>query len=143
MSTEQNLATTRRWIEEGWNRGDFSSVEEMYARDYVSHSFPPQIPGNAEGLKQFISMFRTASPDLHIDVEDLFGADDKVVWRIVARGTQTGPLLGVPATGRPFEVPGMVIFHFNDRGQIREDWANWDQLGMLQQLGVIPQPQTA
>lgn len=143
MSAEQNAATTRRWVEEAWNGGDFSSVEGLYDPDYVSHSLLPGIPPNVEGLQQFISTFRQAMPDFHIELEDVFGDADKVAWRMVARGTQTGPFMGIPPTGREVVVPGMVILHFNQQGQIKEDWANWDQLAMLTQLGVIPELQPA
>lgn len=143
MTTEQNIATTRRWVEEGWNQGDFSSVDRIYDPNYVSHSLVPNVPPNVEGLQQFITTFRQAMPDFRMELEDVFGDEDRVVWRMVARGTQTGAFMGIPATGRHVVVPGMVIFHFNERGQIREDWANWDQLAMLTQLGVIPELQPA
>jgi steroid delta-isomerase-like uncharacterized protein len=143
MSAEQNIATTRRWVEEAWNRGDFSSVERLYDPNYVSHSLLPGAPPNVEGLQQFISTFHQAMPDFHIQLEDVFGDADKVAWRMVASGTQTGTFMGVPATGQAVAVPGMVILHFNEQGQIKEDWANWDQLAMLTQLGVIPELQPA
>jgi steroid delta-isomerase-like uncharacterized protein len=139
MSVEQNKATFRRWIEEGWNRGDLSVVDQLYAPAYVSHSFPPAFPPNREGLKQFVTAFRTACPDLHWTLDDMVGEGEKVIARITGAGTHRGEFMGIPATGRSFSVAGFLQARFED-GKWAEDWVGLDQLGMLQQLGVVPTP---
>ena len=82
-------------------------------------------------------MLRTAFPDLHYDTEELIAEDDKVVARTTMRGTHTGPFLGIPPTGRRFEQQQIHILRFVD-GKAVEHRAVRDDLGMLQQLGVIP-----
>ena len=138
MSTEQNKSIVRRWIEEGWNAGNAGVVDQFYAPDVVQHDpgSPAPVTSSA-ALKQYVSVFLTAMPDLHFTVDDLLAEGDKVVWRFTARGTQTGPLMNLPPTGRTGESTGIVIFRLAD-GKIAEVWVNYDLLGLLQQLGAIP-----
>jgi steroid delta-isomerase-like uncharacterized protein len=82
-------------------------------------------------------MYRAAFPDVHIAIDDLIAAGDKVVTRYTATGTHQGELMGIPATGKKISITGVSIYRFAN-GQIVEDWAEFDQLGMLTQLGVIP-----
>lgn len=76
-------------------------------------------------------------PDIQFTLVDLLAAEDKVVARFMARGTQTGMFQGIPATGRAAAVSGIAIYRLAS-GKIVEQWLEYDQLGMLQQLGVIP-----
>ena len=139
MSTEQNKSAIRRWIEDGWNRGNLAAADELYAAGVVQHDPNSPVPvSNREALKQYVMAFRTAFPDLHFAIDDLIAEGDKVLWRFTARGTQRGPLLNIPPSGRPGTVTGMALFRFAD-GKVSEVWVNVDTLGMLQQLGVIPQ----
>ena len=139
MSVEQNKVTFRRWIEEGWNEGNLSVVDELYPPRYVSHSFPPAFPPDREGLKQFVTAFRTAFPDLRFTLDDMVGEGEKVIARFGATGTHRGEFMGIPATGKSIRVGGFLQARFED-GKWAEDWVGWDQLGMLQQLGVVPTP---
>lgn len=141
MSTEQNMTVVRRWVEEAWNRGHLALADELYPQDYVLHYLPTPVYG-AEGLKQFVRTYRAAFPDLHVTIEDMMAAGDKVVWRFTIRGTHRGDFQGIAPTGRPITVTGIVYSRF-DGGKWVEDWANADALGMLQQLGVIPEPSGA
>jgi predicted ester cyclase len=84
-------------------------------------------------------MYRAAYPDLLITVDDLIAEGNKVVGRWTARGTNTGPLMGMPPTGKQATVMGISILAIAD-GKVTDQWFNWDTLGMLQQLGVIPTP---
>src|SRR5258707_8426143 len=93
----------------------------------------------SEGLLKFGRAFRAAFPDLHWTIEDVITNDDKVVWRVVATGTHQAELMGIPATGKSIKVGAIIISRF-ENDLWREDWVSWDQLGMLQQLGVIPVP---
>jgi steroid delta-isomerase-like uncharacterized protein len=137
MSVEQNKETFRRWIEEGWNRGDLSVVDQLYAPAYVSHSFPPGFAPDREGLKQFVTAFRTAFPDLHFTLDDVVGEGEKVIARFTGTGTHREAFMGIAATGKPIRVGGFLQARF-EGGKWAEDWVSWDQLGMLQQLGVVP-----
>jgi predicted ester cyclase len=92
-----------------------------------------------EGFKQFGGVFRTAFPDGELTIEDLIVEGDKVVSRITYRGTQTGDMMGIPPTGKPVQVSAMIIDQIAD-GKIVESWRLFDQMGMMQQLGLVPAP---
>ena len=138
MSTEQNKSIVRRWIEEGWNKGNVGAVDQFYAADVIQHdsSSPAPVTSSA-ALKQYVGVFLTAMPDLHFTIDDLLAEGDKVLWRFTARGTQTGALMNLPPTGKTGESTGMALFRLAD-GKIAEVWVNYDLLGLLQQLGAIP-----
>lgn len=143
MSTEQNKSIVRRWIEEGWNKGNLSLVDQVYTADVVQHDPGSPVPvTSSAALKQYVGVFLGALPDLHFTIDDLIAEGDKVAWRFTSHGTQTGPLMNIPPTGKGSDVTGMVFFRLVD-GKIAEVWVNYDNLGLLQQLGVIPAMQPA
>ncbi len=137
MSTEDNKALAQRWLEEVWNKGDLSLIDELIAPNYVLHD--PTRPGlrGRAGIKESIAMFRTAFPDLHFTIEDQVAEREKIVTRYTVQGTHLGPLMGIPATGKQGTITGIDIYRITD-GQIEEAWSNWDTLGLLQRMGVIP-----
>jgi steroid delta-isomerase-like uncharacterized protein len=137
MSTIQNKAVVRRLFEEVM-KGNLSIAEELLATDYVQHSVF-DIPDGREGFKQFFMAFAAAVPDAHFVVEDVITESDKVVTRWTVTGTQAGPFRGIPPTGNKFSMTGIDIFRLKD-GRLVEHWDAVDQLGMLQQLGVMPIP---
>lgn len=138
MSTEQNKAVAHRWYEEVFSAGKLELVNELIAPDFVEHDASnPSL--DREGVKQLVSMYRGAYPDLHITVEDVITEGDKVVARFTARGTHRGPLMGIPPTGKQVTVTAIDILRF-ENGKIVEHWGNQDLLGMMQQLGAIPAP---
>jgi steroid delta-isomerase-like uncharacterized protein len=143
MTAEENTATFCRWFEEGWNRGNVDLADELYSLDYITHSVGPDLPPTLEGLKMFIRAFREGMPDLHFTLEEVVAEGDRVACRMTARGTHSGTLFGIPATGKQGGAGAMVIARFDSAGKWVEDWAVWDQVGMLQQLGVIPAPAAA
>jgi len=137
MSTEQNKATTRRLLEEAWNKGNLGILDEYIAPGALNHDpNNPTAPG-PEGVKQIISMYRSAFPDLHFAIEQEIADGDYVVHRLIATGTQRGDLPALPATGKRATTTAIIINRFKD-GKIVEGWAISDQLGLLQQLGVVP-----
>jgi steroid delta-isomerase-like uncharacterized protein len=138
MSANENRAVVRRWVEEGWNAHNLAPIDELYTPDVVQHdpSSPLQVT-SAEEMKQYIGAFLTAFPDIHFTTEDLLAEGDKVLWRFTSRATHTAPLMGIPPTGRSTTVTGMVLFRVSG-GRIAEVWVNFDALGMLQAIGVIP-----
>ncbi len=141
MSTEQNKAFARRFIEEIWNQKNLAVAKELIAATYVFHTpgSPRGLPLGPEGFQQFASAFLTAFPDVHTSIEDQLAEGDKVVTRWTSRGTNTGSLFGMPTTGKSATITGITIDRIAE-GKLVESWDELDQLGMLQQLGVIPAP---
>jgi steroid delta-isomerase-like uncharacterized protein len=141
MSTEENKALARREIEEIFSaNGNLDAAEEIYAPNYISHqpTGAEDIRG-LEAIKQFNAGVREAFPDAEITIEDQIAEGDKVVTRFTFRGTHQGELWGIPPTGREVEIRS-VSTNCIEGGKIAEHWTCADQLGMMQQLGVMEQP---
>ena len=125
------------------NRGELDLVDQEIAEDYVEHiPMPPQFTPNREGFKQFVVMLRTAFPDLHYDVDhltsyDLIGENQKVLHRITAHGTHSGPWGPIPATGKRMTWTEIHIGLYV-QGMLVEHWGNIDSLAIMQQMGAIP-----
>jgi steroid delta-isomerase-like uncharacterized protein len=116
-------------------------VDELFAPHCVLHD--PAVPGEVrgpEGIKQYVGMYRSAYPDTRFTVEDQIAEGDEVVTRWTGRGTHQGELMGTPPTGQEVTVTG-IEFDRVSGGNLEETWVNYDALGMMQQLGVIPQPE--
>jgi predicted ester cyclase len=112
-------------------------VDEFIAPDVIQHV--RNVPPGREGIKQFFRMIYGSFPDAHLSVEDIVADGDKVAWRFTVRATHTGPFRGIPPTGRPVTLTGIAITRMRE-GQMAENWNETDDLGMVQQLGVIPTP---
>ena len=133
--TEENKALARR----AWEAVDNPDlIDEIYASDVVWHEPDRDVHGTVEA-KQFVSLYKTAFPDLNITVEDVIAEGDKVVTRVTLRGTHQGETeeFGSP-TGRSVEAKGVTISRI-EGGKIVEDWDNYDNLSLLQQLGRAPE----
>jgi steroid delta-isomerase-like uncharacterized protein len=102
----------------------------------------PEEGHGREHFKEFASMYRSAFPDVHMQIEDQIAEGDRVATRWVAIGTHEGDLMGINPTGNRVTVAGMTIDRIAD-GQIAETWDNYDALGMMQQVGAIPSPEEA
>jgi len=137
MSTEENKAIVRRLFEELWNQGKLDVAGEIFANDYIFHGPVAGEVRGPEGFKQFVSMYLTSYPDLQFAIEDQIAEGDKVVTRWTATGTHKGELMGISPTSVRMTVTGIVIGRIAG-DKIVEDWADWDALGMLRQLGVVP-----
>ncbi len=139
MPAEENKALLRRFFEDLFNHGSLETADAIVAPDYVNHDpVPGETPG-VEGLKQFVTMLRTAFPDIHFTVDDQVAEGEKVATRWTVMGTHQAEFAGIPATGKPVRLTAINIHRVAD-GKIQEGWLNWDALGMMQQLGVIPAP---
>ncbi|MFC7426653.1 ester cyclase [Nocardia tengchongensis] len=142
--SEQNKATARR-VFDAWNSRDLDVFDEIVAPDAIDHD--PQNPHSEihgpNALKRQAEMYIAAFSDTRMLVNEQIAEGDFVVTRWTASGTNDGPMMGMPATGKPVVIQGMTITRFQTDGKIGESWANWDTLGMLQQLGVIPAAQSA
>jgi len=132
-----NKTILRRFYEELFNQGHLSVADEIVAENYVDHNPAPGEQPGREGLKGFVTYLRAGFPDIHFSVDDQLAEGDKVFTRWTATGAHQGEFAGVPATGKPVNVAGMSVYRVGN-GQIQEGWNNWDALGMMQQLGVIP-----
>lgn len=138
MSPEENKALGRR-IVDAINLGSPAALDEVFAPGYVDRNPFPGATPDREGFKQGLTKFRTAFPDFRYTIDDEIAVGDKLVHRLTARGTQKGEYMGVPATGKQAI---WSEFHIGRvaNGKIEEHWAISDQLGMMQQLGLVPTP---
>jgi len=137
MSVPENISLMKRWFREVWNEGNTKTVHELLAPDGVARgqSDPHgEIHGPDEFLA-FVESIRASFSEIHTVIEDVFGAEDKVVVRWSATMTHSGAGLGVPASGKRIRVSGITIARIRN-GQVVEGWDNWDQLSMLRQTGV-------
>jgi steroid delta-isomerase-like uncharacterized protein len=137
--SEENKAIFRRYVEEVGNEGNLDLVDEIFS-DYVSHQPDGSVlERGPEDVKQFMGEFRSAFPDFHTTIEDQIAEGDRVATRWTMRGTHEGEFRGISPTGKQIAVTGIGIFRFSD-GKVVESWDNFDQLGMMQQLGVASSP---
>src|SRR5689334_16878631 len=142
MSADANKSIVRRFYEEAFSQGNLAVLAEIADAGYVNHdpSGPPGgWPHGVEGLNMVVGTYRGAFPDLRFTVEDQIAEGDRVVTRWSARGTNSGSLMGMPPSGRSATVTGISIERIAN-GKMVETWVNFDTLGMMQQLGVIPAP---
>lgn len=139
MSTEQNKALYRRYIEEVFNQGQLATLDEVLAPDYVYRDAPPGTPPGAAAIKQVVTMFHAAFPDFRIELEELVAEGDKVCARATSRGTHSGPMFGIAPTGRKITMHGFTMVRVAD-GRIQESWVTNDVLGLLAQLGATSLP---
>lgn len=137
MITQSNEALVRGFIEEVFNNRNLAAIADYLSPNEVDHTLPPGMPTDRAGTTQGISMFLRAFPDLRITIDELVAEGDKVVIRYTSRGTQRGPFMVIPPTGREVAVSSYLTARIAD-GKIVELWGLDDQLGMLQQTGVIP-----
>ena len=127
MSLEENKALVSREQEELWNHtGNLGAAEELF------------VPEQAEAAKQEAADFRQGFPDVVSTIEDLIAEGDKVVARWRARATHQGEYTGIPPTGKEVEFTGISVYRI-EAGKIAESWNVEDQLGLMQQIGAIPE----
>ena len=136
-SLEQNKALMRNYIEEAWNKGSLDFIDKNFSSDFVALGTFPGQPTNRDSVKSVISTIRNAIPDLHITIEDMLAEGDKVASRWVTKGTHKGDLMGAKPTGNKISVSETTVVRVKD-GKVVEGWANRDDLGFLQQIGLIP-----
>lgn len=137
MTVENNKELIRRFYDEFYNGRNFEAVDHAYAQDYVHHT--PDVLGQELNFPDFRSRElkrSNAFPDLERSIEDQIGEGDKVVTRSVMRGTQSGNMPDIPASGRKIEVWFTVVNRI-ENGKIAEGWETYDSLGMMLQLDII------
>jgi steroid delta-isomerase-like uncharacterized protein len=131
MAAEENTALVRRFVEDAWNRGVLEVADATHAPTYAYHA--PSTPGTTrtrDDLRRQITRVRSDFPDLHITLEDVIAADDKVVVRYALHGTHA-------TRGKPVAITGVNIYQIAD-GQVVEYWGHADNLTLGRQLGDIP-----
>jgi len=132
MSTEQNKAIQRRF-QNIWNQGDFSIIKEIWDKDFINHNVEAK---GLEAIKQYITVYRNAFPDVEFKINDQIAEGDKVVMHFTITGTHKGEFQGIAPTGKAIKMTGIAI-HRIVNGKIVEIWSNWDALGLLKQLGAV------
>jgi steroid delta-isomerase-like uncharacterized protein len=141
VSAEENKAIFRRYVEEVSNEGNLELADEIFDRYTAHQSDGSTEERGPEDVKRFIGEFRQAFPDFRSVIEDQVAEGDKVVTRWKASGTHQSEFRGIAPTGNRIEVTGIGIFRFSEEGKVVESWDNMDQLGMMRQMGVIPDPE--
>jgi steroid delta-isomerase-like uncharacterized protein len=132
---EQNKAIAKRAFDKVLSDGHFELAEELYAKDFINHG----IHRNAtlEEDQAALKGWHQAFSDISIVPEKLIAEGDLVTVYWIARGTNTGTGNGLPATGKKAELAGITIWRIVD-GKIKEEWSAFDQLSLMQQLGLLP-----
>ncbi len=134
MSPEENKSRVIRLIQEGINRGNESVIDELVAPTFSSEG--EMAAAGSEGFKALAAAFRTAFPDGQLEIQDILAEGDKVITWAVFTGTHNGPLEGIPPTGKKVSVKDVDLYRLQD-GKVVSMRAHFDQLGMMQQLGVL------
>ena len=143
MSTEQNKALVRQFVEEVINQGNISMIDELLIPDFVEHEeLPPGIPPGREAPKVLFTMLRSAFPDLKATIEHLIAEGDEVVLHMTWTGTHEGEFMGIPPTGKRISINVIDILGMAE-GKCVEHWGVMDSMAMMQQLGVVPAPDQA
>ncbi len=142
MSEEKdNAQFIRRWFDEVWNKGRLEAIDELCRPDVIGHGQAQhKVDVGLVEFKQFARDLRTGFPDIRITIHETLAQGDKIVARWSARMTHSGSFLGFAPTGREAQITGTSIQRIVD-GKIAEGWDNWDQLGLLVQIGAVPSAQ--
>ncbi len=134
---EQNKELVHTYFNEVWNKGKVSVLDTLLSPGYTNHTpSTPNPPQGPEGLKPIVLAIRQAFPDLHYEIKDLIATKDRVVARVVMTGTQTGPLFGIPPSGKRVEVNQINIEEI-EQGRIKDHWRVTDELTLMKQLGQV------
>ena len=141
MTLEQNKAIAQRFVQEVFVEADERAADELTAPNFVPHSWPGVEPG-VEGLKQAQRRVSAGLEDARMTIEDVIAEGDKVVVRLTSHGRHAGEFMGMPPSGKAYDISEIHIFRIAD-GQVIEHWRDADMLGMLRQLGAFPEPATS
>ncbi len=141
VSANENLTQLKRVVEV-FSNGDVGVLDETMTPDFVEHEEMPGMGSGLEGLKNVIRMVRQAFPDLRIEIDDTFSSGDQVALRQTFSGTNNGPFMGNPATGKSASWESIDIISFRN-GRLAEHWGQMDMIGLLTQLGLAEMPAAA
>ena len=141
--SEENKEKIRRVFEEAFGQGKVEVIDELLRSDFVCYdpnSEAGEVRG-AETIKGEVGYFHNAFPDFFWRVEDQVAEGNKVTSRYTFGGTHQGEFFGVAGTGKRIEITGINIDRFDEDGKLIEEWAEYDLLGAMRQLGAVPEPQ--
>lgn len=134
-SLDRNKAIYQHYIQQVFNQGQVDLLDELLSPSYLYHEAPPGTLPGAEGIKQVVSMFRAAFPDLEITIDDQVAEGDLVCTRATTRGTHQGEIFGIPATGKAVTMNGLTLVRIVE-GRIAESWVKNDVMSLMHQLGA-------
>lgn len=134
---EKNQTLIEAYFYEVWNKGNFEKLDQIIDPSYINHnpSTPNPLPGPA-GLKPIVLVMRQAIPDLNYTIEETIITEDRIVARVLVKGTHRDTLFGIPGTGRKFEIRQINVEYVKN-GKIIEHWRVTEELKWMQQLGAL------
>lgn len=133
---ERNKALVRRFIDEIFLEGDFGAVDELLTDDFTPHTWGDMQPGR-DGLKEAITRVSKGLSDTKMSIDDVIAEGDRVAVRLTSSAKQTGEFMGMPPSGKRYEIGEIHIFRLRE-GRVAEHWHQADFLGMMRQLGATP-----
>ena len=136
MNTDENKALVRRFVDEIFVKGRNEAVDELLADDFVSHTWPSTGDPKSD-LRRAIERTHGALDDITFTIDDLIAEGDRVTVRLTSSARQVGELMGLPASGKTYEIGEIHVFRIRD-GRFVEHWHKHDALGMMRQLGALP-----
>lgn len=136
MDTEANKALVRRFIDEIFVRGNADAVDDLVASDFVPHTWPSTGDGRGD-LKRAMARVAAGLRDPVFMIDDMIAEGDRVAVRLTASATQTGTFMGIEPSGRSYTIGEIHVFRIRD-GQVVEHWHQFDQVGLMRQLGASP-----
>ncbi|HUY45965.1 MAG TPA: ester cyclase [Streptosporangiaceae bacterium] len=137
VDVQRNKTIVKLVTEKGFNEGDLDGLEPYFASDYRVHApgVPPLPPGTG-AFRAAVSLWREAFPDINVNVEDVIGEGEEVYCRFVTRGTHSGPLMGIPPTGKQVTIHEMSC-HRLVNGKVVESWIGDNVPNILHQIGAL------
>lgn len=138
MSTSANKDIIRRWLDEGWSRGNVDVADELIDENFIVRGAGGQVVQQGrDGVKDLVRAWRAGFPDGRMVLDDILAEGDLVVVRNRWVGTHGGPFYGIAATGRTVDVTS-IGFDRVVNGRVVEGWGELDMLGLFQRLGAVP-----
>jgi steroid delta-isomerase-like uncharacterized protein len=137
MTLEGNKAIVRRFVREVFAEGRADSVEELVSDGFVSHTWGPTGDAGRDYLVSAMERLSTVLDEARFTIEDMIAEDDRVAVRLTAEATQVGTFMGLSPSGKGYRIGEIHIFRIED-GKVVEHWHQYDQLGMMRQLGALP-----
>jgi steroid delta-isomerase-like uncharacterized protein len=136
-TTDDNKAIIRRFVEEIFTRGDKAAVDELVADDFVAHTWPSASGNAKQDLKGAIDRVGQGLADVAFTVDDLIAEGDRVAARLTSAATQVGEFMNLPPSDKRYSIEEIHWFRLRD-GKVVEHWHQMDQMGLMRQLGAMP-----
>jgi steroid delta-isomerase-like uncharacterized protein len=137
MTPDENKTIVRRFVEEIFVNGRHETVDELLADDFVAHTWPSTTGDPKADLKSAIDRAAAGLSNPQFTVDDVIAEGDRVAVRLTTAATHSGPFLGMPASGKRYSIEEIHWFRLRD-GKVVEHWHQFDQMGMMKQLGAMP-----